>query len=107
MQYGFKIHKQAVLLEYSLNAIVQQGKGKEVADITMIYEYPIRVMDVMLQEVKRKNEDLKERIIWIIHMIQERYRPYESCVLIQLEETICKALCEDLVMLHEQMRKRC
>lgn len=105
MQYGFHIHKQAVLIEHNLNGILAQHEGSEVADISMIYEHPIYIIKQLLTKVEHRNEDLDEPSKWVIEMIQGRYQPYESYVLSQLEEGTCNCLCKDLQMLYDTMCK--
>ena len=93
MQTGFKLHKQAVLLEYNLNKVVDYVQGKEnstLADICEVYEQPVRLIREILVEIKQENqEQLSERNQWLMEMIQERYSPYEQYVLGQLDEDIC------------------
>lgn len=106
IQAGFHLHKQAVLLEYNLNRFVKQKKKQaqcDWADITMIYEQPIHLMREILQEVK-KQAILSEREDWFIHMISERYAPYEHYVLAQLDEDIACSLCADLIALNENVK---
>lgn len=108
MQTGFKLHKQAVLLEYNLNKVVDYVQGKEnsaLADITEVYEQPVRLIREILWEMEqREKERLSERNQWLMQMIQERYSPYEQCVLSQLDEDICLSLCADLETLRQGLR---
>lgn len=103
MQYGFQLHKQAVLIEHRLNGILGHNEGREIADITMIYEHPVHLIKQLLSKITYKNEELDEPSKWVIEMIQMRYQPYESYVLAQLETPICECLCKDLEMLYDKM----
>lgn len=102
MQQGFKIHKQAVLIEYNLNRIMKQVEQNKAADIAMIYDRPIQIIQEMLQQIKQGSYPLQARQAWVLEMIVERYRPYNGCVLTQLEEPVCLSLCADLQLFQEQ-----
>lgn len=106
IQTRCSLHKQAVLLEYNLNRIVKQMRKQpqcDWAEITEVYEQPIHLVREILQEVKKK-VTLSVRNDWFIHMITERYAPYEAYVLSQLDEDIAMSLCEDLIALNENLR---
>lgn len=108
MQTGFKIHKQAVLLEYNLNKFVAQAKKESystMADISMLYDKPVYIMREILLQMKEERS-LSERHQWMIQMIQARYQPYEACVLKQLDESICVSMCKDLETLNQEMQER-
>lgn len=105
MQTGFKIHKQAVLLEYNLNTIVAKAKREPystLADISILYEQPVHMMRKILLQIQQE-QTLSIRDKWMIQMIQARYQPYEDCLLKQLDEMICYAMCKDLEALHQEM----
>lgn len=106
VQTGFYLHKQAVLLEVQLNKFASQMQGKQYhdfADITMIYEQPVRLMREILIEMKAKAKQLNEEEAWFLSMVSERYAPYENCVLSQLEPEVARSLYEDLKALNEKL----
>lgn len=108
MQTGFKIHKQAVLLEYNLNTFVAQAKKEacsSLADISMLYEQPVHIMREILLQIQQE-ERLSVWDRWMIQMIQARYQPYEECLLKQLDEAVCISMCKDLETLNQGMVER-
>lgn len=101
MQAGFQLHKSATMIELNLNRFIDKATGKkhsEVADITMVYDQPVRFSLMILQEVV-KSKTLKERDREKIKEMQERYHPYVDCILSQLDHGITSSLCQDLAML--------
>lgn len=69
----------------------------------MVYEQPIHLVREILQEVA-KQATLSVRADWFVHMISERYAPYEHCILAQLDEDIACSLCADLIALNENVK---
>ena len=54
MSCGLQIHKQAVMIEYYLNQAVNKVRGQRnssLADITMVYDQPIRLTAEILSEL--------------------------------------------------------
>ena len=102
MSYGLQIHKQAILIEYYLNQVVDKLKGQrysELADITMVYDQPIRLMDEILSDVQ--NDTKSEAELRSIQDIKKKYCAYQSYILTQLDETVCDELVNDLKKLSE------
>ena len=57
MSYGLQIHRQAVMIEYYLNQAVSRIRGQRncsLADITMVYDQPIRLTADILSELQDK-----------------------------------------------------
>lgn len=107
IQTRFHLHKQAVMLEFQLNRFASKMQGRnnsDLAEITMVYEQPVRLTREILIEMKQQAKHLKEKDDWFIHMITERYAPYEDCVLSQLDAEVADALCEDLRTLNEHLK---
>lgn len=105
MQTGFKIHKQAVLLEYNLNTFVAKTKKEPystLADISILYEQPVHMVRSILLQMRNEHE-VSERGKWMIEMIQARYQPYETYLLKQLDEVVCDAMCKDLETLNQML----
>lgn len=102
MSYGLQIHKQAILIEYYLNQTVNKLKGQhhsELADITMVYDQPIRLMAEILSDIQK---DVKsETELRSIQDIKKKYCVYQSYILTQLDEAVCDELVNDLKELSE------
>ena len=102
MSYGLQIHKQAILIEYYLNQAVNKLKGQhnsELADITMVYDQPIRLTAEILSELQQNN--LKDTELQTIQDIKKKYCTYQGYILSQLDEDICEELVDDLKRLSE------
>ena len=98
MSCGLQIHKQAVMIEYYLNQAVNKVRGQRnssLADITMVYDQPIRLTAEILSELQDKvrNETIQD--------IKTKYCTYQGYILSQLDEEICEKLVDDLKRLSE------
>lgn len=93
----FRIHKTAVSLETSLNLMMKKSRHPFSADITRIYDAPVR----MCTEVLAKVNDTK--CLDSIQKIKLKYWPYQNYILSQLEEDTRSALCEDILLIQEHM----
>ena len=103
---GFHFHKEAVLLEHNINQLavwMNQRKNSGIADITTVYEQPVKlvreVLKLMQERIKLKEKDDK-----MIQTIDARYAPYEECVLSQLDQETAVSLCDDLISLNDALR---
>lgn len=97
MPTKLNIHKQAVMIEYYLNQIVDKmnnTKNSTMADITMVYDQPIRLCSQILLHVQDRcvSREYEEAI----QSIRQKYWPYQACILSQIDDTVCNALCDDL-----------
>lgn len=102
MSAGLQIHKQAVLIEYYLNQAVNKVKGRKdstLADITMVYDQPIRLTAEILSELQEESRDRSD--MQTIQDIKKKYCVYHGYILSQLDEEVCTALCEDLKQFSE------
>lgn len=103
---GFYFHKEAVLLEHNINQLavwMNQRKTSGIADITMVYEQPIKLVREVLK-LLQKRQKLKETEDQLIQVIDKRYAPYEECVLSQLDQETAVSLCDDLINLNDALR---
>lgn len=101
MSYGLQIHKQAVMIEYYLNQAVNRVKGgtdSTLADITMVYDQPIRLTAEILSELQPMSS---EQEIKTIQDIKKKYCIYQGYLLCQLDQDVCEALVDDLKRLSE------
>lgn len=102
MSCGLRIHKQAILIEYYLNQAVNKLKGQrysELADITMVYKQPIRLMAEILSDIQSSVKNDAE--LQSIQDIKKKYCVYQGYILTQLDETVCAELVNDLKELSE------
>ena len=102
MRYGLQIHKQAVMIEYYLNQAVNKVKGQKdsaLADITMVYDQPIRLTAEILSELQQTGNEREQKAI---QDIKKKYCTYQGCLLSQLDADVCEALVKDLKQLSEE-----
>ena len=102
MSCGLQIHKQAVMIEYYLNQAVNKVRGQRtssLADITMVYDQPIRLTAEILSELQDKVRNETE--LKTIQDIKTKYCTYQGYILSQLDEEICEKLVDDLKRLSE------
>lgn len=102
MSCGLQIHKQAVMIEYYLNQAVNKVWGQRnssLADITMVYDQPIRLTAEILSELQDKVRNEIE--LKTIQDIKTKYCTYQGYILSQLDEEICEKLVDDLKRLSE------
>lgn len=87
----FRIHRQAMRLETTLQQLIQTSKHSDYeTEITQIYDSPIRICTEVLDRVK-ENGNLET-----IAQIKQKYWPYQDLILTQLDENFCNTLCEDM-----------
>lgn len=101
MSQEFKLHKQAVMMECYLNEIMKKGSEEYrygEADITMIYDAPIKVIIRMLHSLPKKNVKFKEKV----SDIKRKYGMMDNTLLLELEHDMILALCEDLKTLSKE-----
>lgn len=100
MRYGLQIHRQAVMIEHYLNQSIAklQGEGG-CADITMVYDQPVRHAADILTAIEAHHVDDKEQ--QTIEDIKRKYCGYHGYLLSQLDEEVCEALVADLKKLCE------
>ena len=80
----------------------EQGTGQRnssLADITMVYDQPIRLTAEILSELQDKERNETE--LKTIQDIKTKYCTYQGYILSQLDEEICEKLVDDLKRLSE------
>ena len=100
MSYGLQIHRQAVMIEHYLNlSVAKLQKEGGCADITMIYDQPIRHTAEILTAMEAHPIAAKEQ--QTIEDIKRKYCAYHGYLLSQLDEDVCEELVADLKKLCE------
>ena len=78
---------------------VRGQRNSSLADITMVYDQPIRLTAEILSELQDKVRNETE--LKTIQDIKTKYCTYQGYILSQLDEEICEKLVDDLKRLSE------